>query len=207
MLFNPANKYDFKPKLTLEPGFDLTFVESCQLLGVIIQSNLKWNLNTDYICTKAYARIWMVRRLKLLGATNDELTDVYNKQVRCVLELAVAVWSAGLTVSQVAQIERVQKTVCAVILGDTYTDYNLALSVLNLIPLSDRRQELCSNFAQKCYKNDKYRNWFVSKANDSVNVQTRSDKTGLIPVATRTNRFAKSPLPHLTSLLNVMIKK
>ena len=81
-----------------------------------------WNLNTDHICTKAYERIWMLRRLKQLGASDDELKDVYEKQIRCVLELAVAVWSAGLTISQASQIERVQKTVCAVILGNRHTD-------------------------------------------------------------------------------------
>ena len=143
MLFNSARKYDFKPKLSLDPGVNLKIVESTTLLGIIIQSNLKWNLNTDYICAKAFSRIWMLRRLKLLGATDDELTDVYIKQVRSVLELAVAVWSAGLTVSQVAQIERVQKTVCAVILGDRYAEYKPALSVLKLKQLTVRRQELC----------------------------------------------------------------
>ena len=48
----------------------------------------------------------MLRRLKQLGASDDELKDVYEKQIRCVLELAVAVWSAGLTISQASQIER-----------------------------------------------------------------------------------------------------
>ena len=90
------------PKLSLEPRTNLTVVESCKLLGVVLQSNLKWNENTDYICAKGYDRIWMIRRLKLLGATNDELVDVYNKQVRSVLEMAVAVWSPALTLCQVA---------------------------------------------------------------------------------------------------------
>ena len=48
-----------------------------------------------------------LRRLKANGAGIIDLVDVYSKQVRCVLELAVAVWSPGLTVGQVAQIERV----------------------------------------------------------------------------------------------------
>ena len=76
MLFNSSKKFDFMPNLSLETGTNLEVVESCQLLGVIIQSNLKWNKNTDYICSKAYDRIWMVRRLKYLGATNEELIDV-----------------------------------------------------------------------------------------------------------------------------------
>ena len=63
-----------------------------------------------------------------MWATNEELIDVYCKQVRSVLELAVAVWSPGLTASQINQIERVQKTVCCIILGVKYFDYTDVLS-------------------------------------------------------------------------------
>ena len=207
MLFNSAKKYDFMPRLSLEPSTNLTVVESCKLLGVVLQSNLKWNENTDCICAKGYDRIWMIRRLKLLGATNDELVDVYNKQVRSVLEMAVAVWSPALTLCQVAQIERVQKTACAVILGGGYADYAQAISVLGMTPLSDRRKDLCSNFAKKCLKNEKYKSWFVPRNTDPATTQTRSEKTALMPVNTRTNRYNKSPLPYLTALLNDTVKK
>ena len=151
--------------------------------------------------------MWMIRRLKQLGATKEELTDVYIKQVRCVLELAVATWSAGLTISQVAQIERVQKTACVVILGAGYTDYEPALLTLNLKNLNVRRQELCSKFAHKSFKSEKYQHWFVPKTTDPDQIQTRSDKTGLVQVPTRTKRFNKSPLPYLTSLLDEKLKK
>ena len=194
MLFNTSRIFDFKPSLSLD-----------QLLGVFIQSNMKWNLNTDYICAKAFERVWMIRRLKLLGASDDELTDVYVKQVRCILEMAVAVWSAGLTVSQGSQIERVQKTVCAVILGDRHTDYKQSLNILNLKPLRSRRQELCAKFSNKCHKSEKYQSWY-SENNSTVN--TRSDKSGVLPVPTRTRRYEKSPLPYLTSLVNeVLVNK
>ena len=131
ILFNTAKKWDFKPLLTFGESNYMNIVEDATVLGVQIQSNLKWNLNTDYICTRAYSRIWMLRRLKANGAGIIDLVDVYSKQVRCVLELAVAVWSPGLTVGQAAQIERVQKSACAVILGEQ-VDYKNALSKLNL---------------------------------------------------------------------------
>ena len=47
----------------------------------------------------------MLRRLKGLGANEEEILDVYQKQVRSVLELAVPVWQAGLTQQEVRQIE------------------------------------------------------------------------------------------------------
>ena len=141
-----------------------------------------------------------------MGASNDELVDVYSKQVRSMVEQAVAVWSPSLTLYQSAQIERVQKTFCAVVLGPKYTDYSLALSALDLLPLDERRHTLCSNFAKKCLGSDKYQNWFVPKTNDPDNVQTRSDKTGLVTVNTRTKRYRKSPIPYLTEQLNASKK-
>jgi hypothetical protein len=92
MLFNTGVKYDFMPKIEIEAGSILEVVEEFKLLGVIIQSNLKWHANTDYMCKKGYARLWMLRRLKGLkglGASTEEMLDVYEKQIRCVLELAV----------------------------------------------------------------------------------------------------------------------
>ena len=201
ILFNSSKKFDFMPQLSLEPGINLNLVESFQLLGVIVQSNLKWDQNTDYICTKAYERIWMIRRLKLLGASSTELVDVYNKQVRSVLEMAVVVWNPALTKHQVAQIERVQKTVCAIIMGASYLEYNCALTELELQPLSERRKQLCTSFAKKSYKNEKYNSWFVPRSNLPT-VHTRSEKSALLCVPTRTKRSKLCPLPFLAKLLN-----
>ena len=89
----------------LENGLVVEVVEE-----FIIKSNLKWFSNTNNMCKKGYARIWMLRRLKGLGANLDEMLDVYEKQIRCVLEMAVAVWEPGLTQCENKQIERVQRS-------------------------------------------------------------------------------------------------
>ena len=39
----------------------------------------------------------MLRRLKPLGASEADLLDIYEKQIRCILEFAAAVWTSGLT--------------------------------------------------------------------------------------------------------------
>ena len=101
-MFNSGRKFDAMPKLTL-PGIGekyLEVVESFKLLGVKITSDLKWKENTDYICQKGYTKLWVLRRLKALGATESELLDVYEKQVRSILELAVPVWQPALILSE-----------------------------------------------------------------------------------------------------------
>ena len=74
-------------------------------LWVIIRSDMKWSDNTDYICKKGYERLWMLRRLKGLGASEAEMLDVYHKQMRSVLELAVPVWQPAITQLETKQIE------------------------------------------------------------------------------------------------------
>ena len=177
-------------------------MEETTLLGTKIQSDLRWNSNTDFMCEKAFNRVWMIRRLKSLGASNQELVDVYCKQVRCVLELAAPVWTPGLTSNQIAQIERVQKTVCAIVLAEDFTTYEEALKTLELSQLSIRRKDLNLRFAKKYFHSDKYRQWFEVTDNDPKGMQTRSVKPDLKPVDCRTRRYNRSPLPYLTSLLN-----
>ena len=147
VLFNTARKYDFQPQLTLDGINNLEVVEEFRLLGINFQSNLSWQSNTDIMCNKGYARIWMLRRLSKLGANSDDMLNVYNKQIRCILELAVPVWTPGLTKHEIYQIERVQKCALHVILGEDYLSYDMAVKALDVEKLSDRRAKLSLNFA------------------------------------------------------------
>ena len=96
MLFNTSRKYDFTPSLSMNNEL-FEVVEEIKLLGVKISDDLKCNSNTKYITTKACGRLWMLRRLKTLGASHAELEDSYVKQTRSVLEYSAVVWHAGLT--------------------------------------------------------------------------------------------------------------
>ena len=208
MIFNTRRIYDGRPRLSLGEGDYLEVVEACKLLGVIIRSDLKWSDNTDYICKKGYARLWMLRRLSTLGANQSEMLDVYCKQVRSILEMAVPVWQAGLTQLEIKQIERVQRTALHIILGENYLHYENALEVLKCKKLSDRRYSLCENFVRKTIKHPRFNNWFCVNSEPAPIVGTRNSKSKQIlkylPVKTRTDRFEDSPLPYLTNILNTL---
>ena len=171
---------------------------------------MKWFDNTDYICQKGYSRLWMIRRLKLLGASIPEILDVYQKQVRSVLEMAVPVWEPALTKHERGQIERVQKCALYVILGDKYMNYEHAIDALDCETLSERRVKLCENFTKKALKNPRYQNWFTYEVQNKPNPNTRFNATKIEnvfkPVETRTDRYRDSPLPYMTEILNKLIK-
>ena len=123
------------PKLTLSDmgGDYLDVVESFKLLGIIIRSDMKCYDKTEYVCQKGYSRLWMLRRLKGLGASISEMLDVYEKQVRSVLELAVPVWQPALTQHETKQIERVQRCALYIIVGEEYTHCDQALTMLDSV--------------------------------------------------------------------------
>ena len=88
--------------------------------------------------------------------------DVFNKQVRSVLEYAAVVWDAALTQDDILKIERVQKSACSIILGAGYISYEDALITLHLKPLSERRRILAKKFATKASKHPIHSNWFIN---------------------------------------------
>ena len=116
MLFNTSKKNDFQPEIVGENGEILDIEDEFKLLDVKITSNLRWDANTLYICAKAYSRLCMLRNLKKYGASIEDLLDVYEKQCRSVLKMAIPAWSPGLTKSNRYQIEWVQKTAFTIIL-------------------------------------------------------------------------------------------
>ena len=187
------------PKCSIAGGGELEVAEEIKLLGVMITSDLKWGTHCDFICQKAFSRLWMLRRLKPLGASVDDLMEIYVTQIRSILEFSVAAWNSGLTKVQISQLECAQKCAFAIILGNDYVSYENALKVLNMKSLSDRRKDLCIAFAIKSKKNEKYSTWFCDNVNT---LNTRSSKPNLKPVQTRLRRFEKTPLPYLTKLLN-----
>jgi hypothetical protein len=199
MLFNPTESFDFIPEFELE-GKNLDTQEEMKILGLIVSNDLKWRSNTDSMTKKAYARLWMVKRLKKAGANLEDLTDIYIKQVRSVLEFGAPVWNSGLTKDEIMDIERVQKAFLHIVLGHAYSNYQSAMDVSVLDTLESRRTQLCINFAKKSAKHPKHQHWFVPCDPSAPN--TRSEKYKYKTPLYRLARFQRSPIPYLTNLLN-----
>ena len=197
--FNPCTTIDFMPEISLD-GHDLEVVDEIRLLGIILRSDMKWISNTKNMITKANKRLWILRRLKFLGADQDDLLEVYTKQIRCILELAVPSWQGGISQAEKTDLERVQKTACHIILGDAYFYYKSAIKTLNLDSLEDRRNKLTLKFALKSEKNLKFKAWFKLAAKT---VKTRSRLMKYCDVRANCTRFERSPLSFMTKLLNL----
>ena len=162
--------------------------------------DLKWISNTANIVARANKRLWILRRLSNLGAKDIDLIEIYTKQIRSVLELAVPAWQGALTQAEKRDIERVQRCACNIILGSEYQSYNSALRTLGLETLESRRIKLTLKFGLKSEKHIKFQNWF--KPTTKL-YKTRLDKFKYCSVRANRARFEKSPLSFLTRLLNL----
>ena len=104
MLFNPCTSLDFMPEIRLGTH-QLEVVEELRLLGIIVRSDMKWSSNTINMVQKATRKLWMLRRLKNMGAEETDLVDMYVKQIRSLLELAVPAWQGAVTQEEKLDIE------------------------------------------------------------------------------------------------------
>ena len=198
MMFNQARKIDILPEVKLN-GNNIEVVDEAKLLGVMISNNLTWQKNTQFIISKSYQRMWILRNLKKYGADDQTLLEAYGQQIRTITEMACPAWNGALTREEVWAIERIQKTALSIIRAERHTTYKEALEYFNIETLEARRKTLCIRFAIKTQKNSKFSHWF-QKTETSVN--TRSIKMPFVTQKFRTMRFKKSPIPYLTDLLN-----
>ena len=195
--FTKSRKWDFPPELTFSDGTQIEYISETKLVGVILSENLRWQKNTSYICDKARQKMWMLRRMVKLDLDVFTMYDVYTKEVRSILELAVPVWHSGLTKMQSNDIERIQRISFKIILGPKYTNYAQACHYLSAQTLQDRRDKLCLKFARKNLKSDQC---MFTKVGSNLNTRQR---TKLVrEYKCKTARYQKSSMPYLAKLLN-----
>ena len=94
-----------------------------------------------------------LRCLKVLDAKKNENSENFCfKEIRSVCEMACQVFHSGLTKQQTKDIENIQNKSLKIILGDIYSSYEEACTLLTAEPLSDRRQTQCVNFVKRTVK-------------------------------------------------------
>ena len=204
MVFNTLLKYDVLPQISTEAGEYLDVVEEHKILGYIIRSDLKTISNTEYICQKAYKRMWLIRRLKTLGCPIPELIEVLKQQIVSICEFGAAYWGCMITKQESNMIERCLKTGLHVIFQDQYISFSHCLQLAKMSSLKVRRIAIISKFSKNAQRNPKYKKWFSASEEPTEAARTRQAgaRPLLKPVQCRTQRFERSPIPVMTRLLS-----
>ena len=197
MVVNFTEKHQFNTRLSIENS-NLKQIKETHLLGVVVNDQLNWHSNTEFIVKKAFKRMIILHNLFKFGLPRQEMVNIYVLYIRSILESSAVVWHSSITKSEEIQIERVQKTALKIILASEYETYSAALFLTGLETLSERRKFLCKKFAKNCIKNKKMAHMFP--LNPSI-VDTRHQEKFYVQPAT-TGRLAKSAIPYMQRLLN-----
>ena len=197
MVVNFTENHQFNTRLNIEND-TLQQVRETRLLGVIVNEQLTWHSNTDYIVKKAYTRMIILHNLFDFGLPLTEMINIYILYIRSILESSAVVWHSSLTQSDERRIERIQKTALRIILAGAYENYEQALMIADLQTLKERRKVLCKKFAKNCLKNERMCHLFPLNQNI---VNTRNPEKFFVQPA-RTERLARSAIPYMQRLLN-----
>ena len=90
----------------------LDCVKSTKLLGISIQSNLKWDLHVGTICRKASKRLYALR----CGVLPRDLCSVFCCFIRPVVEYACPVWHSSLSNALFDELKQIQKRATKIML-------------------------------------------------------------------------------------------
>ena len=127
------------------------------------------------------------------------ILDYYVKEIRALAEQGVPIWHSGLTKGQSKDLEKIQKVALKIILSDNYESYEVACDGFNLETLSQRRGDLCINFAVKLYRSDRSNEFFT---HSKVRLNARREPQLVVEKRCRTKRCYNAPHSYLTRLVN-----
>ena len=202
MVFSRSQE-DFVTRLTLN-NTKLERLNASKILGVWITEDLTWSRNTKEICLKAYARMSLITKLKYVGVQRDDLIDVYKLFIRSLLEYCSVVFHSSLTLENVQDLERIQKTALRVILGDVYEGYQSALLLCGLETLHNRRESRCLDFALKCVDHPRNTRFFPLQHVPPYELM-KTEK--FVVNFAKGSTYKKSAVPHCQRLLNEHCEK
>ena len=125
-------------------------VEEIRLVRYQLRSDLRTTSNTQYIVKRAWKQMWVIRRLKALGASEKELLSVLRAQVLGVLQFATPAWSTLLTVKLSNQIESVLRTGLYLVYGERYQSFSWALREAKMRTQKEQRSRNFEKFTRDC---------------------------------------------------------
>ena len=145
---------------------------------------------------KARKRLWTLRHSKKAGICEEDLLKMFNVFIRPILEYAAPTFHSMLNGYLRDQIEQIQKRACKLIYGWNVS-YDELIMTGKVVTLEKRRELLALNFAKKCTKNDRFKDWFKEKPKNNLRSQTLYEEK-----FARTEGLKKSPLYYLRRALN-----
>ena len=149
MKFSRSRKYDFPPEFTIGGSEILEVKQEHRILGVVVQSDLRWQSQCEEMVRRATSTTWAIRRMKALGVSETSLVQFWKSEGRVHLEYACPVWHSSLTAVQSRSLDRAQRVAMAAITGRWEPSHTQQLLELGLDRLGARRDRICKRFSRR----------------------------------------------------------
>ena len=163
------------PPLSLQiSDAELEVVSSVKLLGVTIQNNLKWDQQVQKHITNGSRRLYILSRLRKNLVKPNDLILIYKLYILPILEFGAVVWSSGLTLAQIRSLERIQKRALRIIVYPHVLPHSDLLSSLNILSLSERRNQLVIKFAHNLLTSKRHRHMLPPNRQSRCNHNLRN---------------------------------
>ena len=128
-------------------NIDLQITTGDKILGINIDQNLQWINHFHAVCKKVSSYIWLLSRISSYLSTEYRLL-FYKAYIVPHLNNCNIIWGNSSNYN-VSRITKLQKRACNIILGNGYTDFEGAKSVLNVLSFEE---SLFLNKAKIMYK-------------------------------------------------------
>lgn len=174
-----GSKMRIPPNISLN-DINIEIVDNCNLLGVIISSNLKWNAHVNYTLKKSSKRIFFLVLLRRAGIAKNSIITFYNAMIRSILTYSF-VATCNMPAYLFDKLIKFERR-CSYVIGS-----NLETNI------SSFTDTLCKKFAEKIRNNPSHptRQLFIINANNRSN---RSNSNITVPYSNSslvTNSFIK----------------
>ena len=199
MIFNFSTNKQFCTDIRVN-GEVIETVKEARLLGTIISNDLKWEANTQFLVKDSNKRLRLLHNAYKFTRNKQHLKQIYMLNVRCKLEQAAPVWHHSITKSEISALERVQRSACRIIFGNSYKSYEDSLEILKLDSLETRRDKLTMSFAKSCLKLEKMNRLFPLNENNHGMVKRCFEKYKVIKA--KTERYKSSAVINIQRMLN-----
>ena len=182
-------------------GVQLEIVSSLKLLGLILQSDLRWDEQVKRLISNSSRRLYILTKLKRNGVPKSDLISVYQMYILPMLEYGAPVWSSSITQEQSQCLERVQRRALRIIAYPNLLSYDQLCCDFNIDTLSDRRNLIVTRFANSLLNSKRHRN-MLPDTRLTTSGRTLRNSNHLNLPQTRTQRYKQSPIPTMIRAIN-----
>lgn len=110
--FRRASSHD----LSVIHGEDVEMVESYKYLGTVIDSKLRFDLNTDAIVKRGNQRVYLLRKLNSFNVNKNILNNFYCSFIESLFTFSFICWFKSLSLVDKNRLQKIVK-ICSKIIG------------------------------------------------------------------------------------------